>query len=121
MSDIDVVVEKYLAAWSEPDPATRRAALGDCCAADVHYVDPLADLTGVDALNEAAGAAQGQFPGFVFSLAGAIDAHHTVARFSWQWGPPGEPAPVAGFDVLMLAPDGRIQTVVGFLDRMPTP
>jgi hypothetical protein len=119
MSDVDVVVEKYLAAWNERDPAARRTALADCCADTVRYVDPLAEVEGLDALDAAIGAAQEQFPGFVFTLLGAIDAHHNQARFGWELAPPGRPAPVAGFDVVVFAPDGRIQTVLGFLDRMP--
>jgi hypothetical protein len=30
-----------------------------------------------------AAAAQAQFPGFVFTLAGQVDAHRRQARFTW--------------------------------------
>jgi hypothetical protein len=52
-------------------------------------------------------------------LAGPVDGHHDQVRFSWELGPAGADAPVAGFDVAVVSDDGRIQTVLGFLDRVP--
>jgi hypothetical protein len=63
---------------------------------------------------------QQQFPGFVFRPVGPSDAHHDQVRFSWELGPAGQPAPIAGFDVAVLDGQGRIRTVLGFLDRVPT-
>ncbi|MFC7645190.1 hypothetical protein ACFQX6_34520 [Streptosporangium lutulentum] len=65
------------------------------------------------------GAVQQQFPGLVFTLGGDVDAHHNLARFTWNLGPEGGEAIVVGFDVAVLTEDGRIQTVHGFLDRVP--
>ncbi len=62
---------------------------------------------------------QGQFPGFVFTLTGTVDAHHDQARFTWDLGPAGAPAPIGGFDVVRLDETGRISLVLGFLDRVP--
>ena len=51
--------------------------------------------------------------------AGPAEAHHDVARFRWNAMAPGSTEPLAvGFDVVTLA-DGRIRTVVGFLDKAP--
>jgi hypothetical protein len=55
-----------------------------------------------------------------FAPAGPVDAHHQQARFSWTLGPAGAEAPVAGFDVVVTDEDGRIKTVLGFLDRVPS-
>lgn len=55
----------------------------------------------------------------MFAPGGPVDAHHSQGRFTWRLGPPGAPAPVEGFDVVELAPDGRIQTALGFLDKVP--
>jgi hypothetical protein len=60
-----------------------------------------------------------KFPGFTFRLAGAPDAHHDQARFTWELGPAGGEALVVGFDVAVFAPDGRIRAVYGFLDKVP--
>jgi hypothetical protein len=62
---------------------------------------------------------QARFPGFVFRLVPVVDAHHHLARFTWELGPEGGDAVVVGFDVALLAEDGRIQDVHGFLDRVP--
>jgi hypothetical protein len=110
---------RYLAAWNETDPAARGAALAALFADDVRYTDPLVTAEGRDALDATIGAVQGQFPGFAFRLAGPVDAHHDQLRFTWELGPAGQEAPVAGFDVAVLDGDGRIRTGLGFLDRVP--
>ncbi|MCW2860664.1 MAG: hypothetical protein JWP48_2372 [Actinoallomurus sp.] len=40
-------------------------------------------------------------------------------RFWWELGPQGGEAVVVGFDVAVIAQDGRIQVVHGFLDKVP--
>ena len=119
MSDFDDTVERYIATWNEKDPTARRAAIDTLMTPDVTYIDPIAVAEGADALDATIAAVQGQFPDFTFRLVGAPDAHHGQARFTWELGPAGGAAPVAGFDVAVLAPDGRIRAVYGFLDRVP--
>jgi hypothetical protein len=65
------------------------------------------------------GAVQHWFPGFSFRLAGPVDGHHNQVRFGWEPGPAGSPAPIVGFDVAVSDDSGRIQTVLGFLDKVP--
>ncbi len=74
---------------------------------------------GRDAIDAFVGAAQQQFPGLVFRPAGAVDAHHNVARFTWELGPEGGVAIVVGFDVAVFTEDGRFDRVHGFLDKVP--
>ncbi|ROO84466.1 SnoaL-like protein [Actinocorallia herbida] len=113
------LIGKYLAAWNETDPAARRALLADVWADDAPYTDPLADVRGRDALDGLIAAVQAQFPGLVFTLAGEVDAHHHLARFTWHLGPK-DGAPVAiGFDVAEFT-DTEITRVSGFLDHVPT-
>jgi hypothetical protein len=110
---------RYLAAWNESDPAARQEALAELFTDDVRYTDPLVSVEGRAALDAAIGAVQQQFPGFVFRIGGPVDAHHDQVRFSWELGPDGQEAPIAGSDVALVAGDGRIRTVLGFLDRVP--
>ena len=113
------VIERYLECWNETDPAARRKLIEQVWAADASYTDPLAEVSGRAAIDATIAAVQGQFPGFVFTLAGPVDAHHRQARFSWNLGPAGEEPVVAGSDVALTGPDGEITAVFGFLDKVP--
>ncbi len=119
MSEFADVAQRYIAAWNETDPQTRQDRVAGLWAADGSYVDPMAEVQGRDQIASLIGGVQDQFPGFVFRLAGDVDGHHRQARFSWELGPAEGPAPVAGFDVVTLDDDGRVTTVLGFLDRVP--
>jgi hypothetical protein len=113
------LVNRYIDLWNEKDPAARRAAVAAVFADDGRYVDPLADVTGHDGIDAVIDAVQKQFPDFVFRAGPSVDAHHDVARFTWELGPAGEEPVVIGFDVAVLADDGRIRDVHGFLDKVP--
>ncbi|MFG2016980.1 nuclear transport factor 2 family protein [Actinomadura geliboluensis] len=119
MSDVTELVQRYLAAWNETDAAARRAVLADVFAEDAVYTDPLASVRGRDGLDATIAAVQAQFGGLVFSLGGAVDAHHDIARFTWHLGPEGGEPVVIGFDVAVIGEDGRIRQVLGFLDKVP--
>ena len=113
------IIERYLAGWNETDPAKRRELIDAVWARDGSYTDPLADVRGREALDQLIGAVQQQFPGFVFTLGGAVDAHHGQVRFSWHLAPDGAAEPVViGFDVAVLDGD-QIGSVYGFLDKVP--
>ena len=112
------LAERYLAVWNETDPAARRKLIDEVWAEDGRYTDPLAAVVGRDAIDALIGAAQAQFPGLEFTL-GPVDAHHDIARFTWNLGPAGAEPVVIGLDVLAATPEGRIATVHGFLDRVP--
>src|SRR5947209_5210186 len=86
MSDL---IERYLACWNEADAATRRALIAQNWTEDLSYVDPMVEVSGADELDSTIGAVQEQFPGFVFTPAGPVDAHHDIARFTWGLGPAG--------------------------------
>ena len=112
------MVERYLAAWNETDAARRRKLVDELWAEDGSYTDPLADVRGRAEIDGLIGAVQQQFPGFVFTLGGTVDAHHDQARFTWHLGPADAAEPVViGFDVAVLDGD-RIGSVYGFLDKV---
>jgi hypothetical protein len=114
------IIERYIAAWNETDPSRRRELVDAVWAPDGSYTDPLADARGRAEIDGLIGAVQDQFPGFVFTLGGPVDGHHHQARFTWHLGPAsgGEPI-VIGFDVAVLAEDGQLRAVHGFLDKVP--
>ncbi|MCX5211997.1 nuclear transport factor 2 family protein [Kitasatospora sp. NBC_00240] len=119
MTDLQQLAERYIATWNEADADARRKLVGELWSEDGDYTDPLMAVTGPDAISAAIGAARAQFPGLVFTL-GTVDAHHNLARFTWDLGPAGADALIVGFDVLVADTEGRIASVLGFLDRVPT-
>ena len=74
---------------------------------------------GREAIDATIAAAQAQFPGFSFTLLGPVDSHHRQARFTWGLAPDGAEPVVIGFDVAVAAADGRLTSVLGFLDKVP--
>ncbi len=113
------IVERYLAAWNEKDDSRRRKLVDELWAEDGSYTDPLADANGRAEIDGLIGAVQQQFPDFVFTLGGPVDAHHEQARFTWHLGPAGAEPAVIGFDVAVLNGGNQIRSVYGFLDKVP--
>lgn len=114
------LVDRYLAAWNTADPADRAAAVSAVFTPDATYTDPLASVGGHDAIAAVIAGARDMFPGHEFHPHGAADAHHDLVRFGWELVPAdgGEPTAV-GFDVAVIAADGRMRAVHGFLDKVP--
>ncbi|WP_435602049.1 nuclear transport factor 2 family protein [Streptomyces sp. bgisy130] len=113
-------VARYFEAWNAREEGALGKAVEAAFGADVTYTDPLADVAGHDGLAAAIAGAHAQFPGYVFRQSGGVDGHHDIARFGWELVSLADgSAPVAGFDVLRLGEDGRIRSVLGFLDRVP--
>jgi hypothetical protein len=84
LSDATVLAERYIAAWNTTDPAARRQVVDELYTEDARYVDPLVDARGREAIDATIAAAQARFPGCVFRLAGPVDAHHDLVRFTWD-------------------------------------
>jgi len=121
MSDLDLsgLAERYFTCWNETDPAARRVLLAEHWTEEASYTDPLAEVSGRDGVDATIAAVHRQFPGFVFTPVGEPDAHHRQVRFRWGLGPDGGEPRVIGFDVVVTDGAGRIDTVLGFLDRVP--
>lgn len=112
------LVESYIAIWNEVDAAARQALIAETWTEDAVYTDPLADVTGHAGIDGLVAAVQVQFPGLVFRRTGEVDTHHAFIRFSWEAGPEGASAVIAGTDVALMD-DGQLRRVVGFLDLVP--
>src|SRR4051794_4145347 len=114
---MDQLVDTYFAAWNEPDRTARLALAAQVFTDDAHYVDPLSDVTGHDALVDMVDTVRGQFPGATLERTGEIDAHHNLLRFPWHAVGDDGSVIVAGLDVAVLAPDGRLTAVAGFFEH----
>jgi hypothetical protein len=120
MTEYKDIATRYIDSWNETDPEARRTRLQGLWTGDGRYTDPLADVQGIDGIDATIAAVRRQFPSFHFRLIGAVDGHGLQCRFAWELGPEGADAPVAGFDVVELTPEGKVQRVLGFLDRVPS-
>ncbi|MEV4319443.1 nuclear transport factor 2 family protein [Actinocrispum sp. NPDC049592] len=117
MTEYQNIAQRYIDSWNETDDAKRRLLVDELYTEDAAFTDPLADITGPEAIDQLMAGAQGQFAGLEFSL-GPVDGHHDQARFTWFLGAPGAEPIVVGFDVIVLA-DQKIKRVYGFLDKVP--
>ncbi len=116
-SSITAVVDRYLQAWNERVPERRRALVAEAFADDATYVDPARSGAGADGIDAMIAGAQEQHPGVELTLAAAPDAHNDHVRFTWHLCPAGSTeVAMVGHDFASIAPDGRLQDVVGFVD-----
>jgi hypothetical protein len=107
--------EQYIAIRNETDAARRRDLIAAAFSPDATYRDPLMQGAGRQGIDAMIAGAQAQLAGCRFALCGIPDGHNDVIRFSWTAGVPGKPALARGTDVATIA-DGRIRSVLGFLD-----
>lgn len=120
MTEINPVVDRYIAIWNETDPNTRRDLIAQTWTDDASYLDPLMSGDSPAGIDAMIAGVQQQFPGHQFRLSGAIDTHHDRIRFGWELVPPGSETPfVVGVDFGVVAADGRLRTITGFLDQAP--
>ncbi|AIY39364.1 putative isomerase [Collimonas arenae] len=115
------IASRYIAAWSETDVARRRALIATVFTPEAVYLDPMARSAGHDGLDAMIGAVQQQFAGLRFKLHGKQDGHNDVVRFFWTLGADGAEPVAYGTDIAVVAADGRISKVTGFLDAMALP
>lgn len=118
VADYQAIAQQYIAAWNATGPA-RANAIAQAFAPDARYADPMMQARGHAALDQMIGAAQAQFAGLRFHLDGQADGHGERLRFHWTLGPDAATAIAKGTDFAVLADDGRLAEVSGFLDLAP--
>ena len=118
MTEAMEIASNYIATWNATDAAERERLLADHWTRDLRYVDPLMAAGSAAELSGMIGAVHERFPGFRFSLISKPDGHNDWVRFSWGLGPEGADPIIEGSDVIRMD-GGRMQSVVGFLDKVP--
>ena len=112
-------INDYCAAWSVADRSARERMLARVWAPDAVYSDPGPTYsTGVAGLSGVIADFQRQFPGTHF-LCSDPQAHHRFMRVTWILVRSDGAQVTHGEDIYDMAPDGRIQRIVGFFGDAP--
>jgi hypothetical protein len=119
MSDVTTIVDTYLDMWNENDAAKRAELITTAWATDAHYVDPMLEADGHDALSAMVEGVHAQFPGHTFRRLSGVDAHHDRVRFAWDLVAPDGTVTVAGIDVGVIDAAGKLQSITGFFGDPP--
>ena len=117
--DVTTTVDAYFEMWNEPDATKRLEAIERAWEEAGAYVDPLQQAQGYQGLSDMVAAVHEQFPGHTFRRTSGIDAHHNLIRFGWDLVGPDGSITVAGLDVGIVADDGRLSRIGGFMGDLP--
>lgn len=115
-TDASATVDRYFAAWNDTDPRSRLDAVARAWAPEGRYVDPVADVTGHEAISDMIGGVLEQHPGVTLRCSSQVDSHHDVLRFDWEILDANGGLALSGVDVARLADDGRLLDVRGFFE-----
>ena len=119
MTDPTELIDRYIAMWNETDGERRRTLIARTWTAGARYRDPLIQgdrPAGIDAM---VAGVQARIPGYRFRRITPVDAHNGQVRFGWHLAPEAGPALAAGVDFGVIAGDGRLDSITGFLDQVP--
>ena len=106
-------LEHMLAAWNEPEPSRIRSHLDKALSADVRFVDPSIDVTGIDAFEANVHEVRSRLPRAKYSRTSGVDSQHGFHRYHWAIHQDDELV-LAGFDVTQTDDAGRVVLVIGF-------
>src|SRR5258705_6524168 len=116
MADVATLINGYIATWNEKDSERRRALVQETFTDDASYLDPLMQGDGQEGIDAMIAGVQQRYAEYRFELAQGPDAHNDRVRFSWHLiGNGGDPV-ATGYDFGVLAEDGRLRSVTGFLE-----
>lgn len=116
----DSAVRDYCAAWSVVDRGVRDRMLARVWAPDGAYSDPEPTLAkGRAGLSDAIADFQRNYPGTHFRCS-TPQTHHNFMRVTWILLRSDGTQVTHGVDIYDMAPDGRIQRIVGFFGDPPS-
>jgi uncharacterized protein YndB with AHSA1/START domain len=112
-ADLAARVDRFFAAWAEPDGEARRRALEESVTDDVSFLDAYATISGREELLIHIDGIRMHMPGTTIVREGAPHQCQGVGIVRWSARGPDGSARGGGTNVLELAPDGRLAKVVG--------
>ncbi len=116
MTDAATIAQKYITLWNEADQAKRKDLIAQAWTEDATYIDPMMEGRGHDQIDALVGAVHQRFPGYVFAVSGKPEGYGDRVRFSWTLGAPDKDPIAKGTDFGIVAGDGRLKAITGFLD-----
>jgi hypothetical protein len=120
MNAVEHVIEKYFAIWSEADAERRRALIAQTWTDESTLLGPMVRADGTEGIDGLAAGFLEHFPDHRFRKVGEINTHNDAVRFAWELAPVNDgPRIAAGVDFGRIAPDGRLVSVVTFIDQAP--
>ncbi len=109
------VIDAWLEAWSEPDGDRRERTLVRVAAPDVRFRDRFSNVDGLADLIPHIGAYQRFVPGMRLERSGEVRHCQGMVLADWvALGTDGQNR-ARGTNVFVFGPDGRIESVTGFL------
>jgi len=118
MNTLTDLVDRYIAAWNEPNGERRRDLIARTWTESASYLDPVMQGEGWDGIDLMIVGVQARFPGHRFRRTGEVESHHDRVRFTWELAPEEGAAVVSGTDFGIVALDSRLQAVTGFFDHV---
>lgn len=118
MADHPEALDHMLAAWNEPDAAKVRGHLEKALSANVRFVDPSIDVSGIDGFEKNVHEVKSKIPGAVYSRTSGVDSQHDFYRYHWAIHQQGRLL-IAGFDVTEIDKQGKVSCVIGFFGDIP--
>ena len=119
MTELSLLIDRYIETFNETDAARRRVLIAATWTGSARYVDPVMQGEGQDGIDSMIRGVQDRFPGHRFQRIGDVDAHNDRVRFSWELLPPNGPALVKGTD-FGVVDQGRLSAITGFFDQLPS-
>jgi hypothetical protein len=119
MTDPVSLIDRYIAMWNAIEAEDRRNLIAGAWAESGRYIDPLMEGLGHDGIDAMVAGVQKRFRGHRFRRTSEVDAHNGRVRFGWELAAEGAAPLARGVDFGVLADDGRLQSITGFLDQVP--
>jgi hypothetical protein len=112
-SELNALVDRYIALWHEPDAELRRKRIAELWVEDGVQFTTSREIRGYKALEERVEAAHEEFVqtgGFIFRRSSDVNGHHNALTFHWEMVPAGGgEAAAVGTIFLLRSSDGRIR------------
>jgi uncharacterized protein YndB with AHSA1/START domain len=116
-ADAASVVDRWFAAWSEPDAGVRNDALDETVSQGITMRDQFSAIAGLPDLIEHLSAVHRFMPGLTLTREGAVRQCQGMALADWIARDRTGQEKARGTNVFELTPQGTIESVTGFWNR----